>query len=431
MPAKRLIVISMDAMVGEDLEYLKEMDNFKMLMQNCARINKVRTIYPSNTYPVHVSIMTGAYPNKTGVTANEEFIVGERRLPWNWFSNVIKTQTIFDYAKKAGLKTASVFWPVTGNLKSVDYLVDEYWSQGPDDSFEDVFRRSGSSEEVMNKAVIHNLPLLVERKHPKADRFVFACACDMIKEFKPDLLMLHPANVDGARHDTGLFTESVTESLCWCDKWLGDIIKATKDAGVYDETNFVVLSDHGQLEIRRMVKPNVIFRENGLIRTDKNGKITDWDAYMLAGGLSAYIYLKDPSNRKVYDKVKNLLYTMKDQEVYGFSEVFTTEEINEKEHLSGDFSFVLETDGYTSFGNGWQRPYVRDTNPGEYHFAHGSHGHHPDKGPQPIFLAMGPDFKAGAELERRPIVDEAPTFAKILGFDMPTADGKPLVELLK
>ena len=54
----------------------------------------------------------------------------------------------------------------------------------------------------------------------------------------------------------------------------------------------------------------------------------------------------------------------------------------------------------------------------------------PDKGPQPIFIVKGLGFRKGVEVEQRPIIDEAPTYAKLLGTELPEADGKPIDELL-
>jgi len=54
----------------------------------------------------------------------------------------------------------------------------------------------------------------------------------------------------------------------------------------------------------------------------------------------------------------------------------------------------------------------------------------PDKGPQPIFIVKGPGFRKGVEVEQRPIIDDAPTYAKLLGTELPEADGKPIDELL-
>ena len=114
--------------------------------------------------------------------------------------------------------------------------------------------------------------------------------------------------------------------------------------------NFVLTSDHGQLEIKRVINPNVIFADHGLIKVGDDGNIADWDAYCLSGGLSALVFLKDPDNMEIYEKVYNLLQYMREEGIYGISQVFTEPEINEKEHLGGDFSFVPESDGFTSFG---------------------------------------------------------------------------------
>ena len=44
---------------------------------------------------------------------------------------------------------------------------------------------------------------------------------------------------------------------------------------------------------------------------------------------------------------------MRDEGIYGISEVLTTEEAEARDHLGGDFSFVIESDGYTSFSEDW------------------------------------------------------------------------------
>ena len=37
------------------------------------------------------------------------------------------------------------------------------------------------------------------------------------------------------------------------DKWLGEIIQATKNAGTYEDTNFIVLKDHGHPRVDKVV----------------------------------------------------------------------------------------------------------------------------------------------------------------------------------
>ena len=43
--------------------------------------------------------------------------------------------------------------------------------------------------------------------HPYIDEFIIACACDILREKQPDVLLIHPANIDGARHQYGVFHE--------------------------------------------------------------------------------------------------------------------------------------------------------------------------------------------------------------------------------
>ncbi len=427
---KHLIVISEDSMVFEDLETLKTLPNFSKIWEKTARVNRTRSLYPSITYPCHTSMSTGVYPDRHGIVNNEQNVLGEVSSTWHFFRDDVNVPDIFDAAKKQGLSTAAVFWPITGNHSSIDYLINEYWPQSPDETLRDCFANSGSSPEVMEKVVDKNLHMLVSRTHPYCDAFIHACACSIIREYKPNLLMVHPANIDAYRHQTGIFSPLVTHGLHEIDLWLGDIIKATKDAGIFDQTDFAITSDHGQLNINRTVSPNVVLADHGLIDVDEQGAFRDYTAFCKSTAMSAQVYLKNPEDRAAYDKTQGLLNDMCQEGIYGISRVYTAEEMKRDERLAGDFSFVIESDGYSSFTNHWTRPIVRNKDITDYRFGHATHGHFPDKGPQPTFLAFGPSFKPGAVIERRPLVDQPATFARVLGLDMGDIDGQVMEDLL-
>lgn len=433
MKERHVIVVSVDAMVYEDVEALSGMSAFRDRWPQMARVNRIRSVYPTITYPCHTTMQTGLYPEKHGIVNNESPVLCERSSAWQHERSLIHGKTIFDWAKEAGLSTAAVFWPVSGNDPSIDYLVNEYWPQTPDESTRDCFIHSGSSTEIMSRVVDPNLHLLENRnrKHPHCDAFVMACACSMVREFRPNLLMVHPANVDAYRHETGLFTNKVIQGLYETNLWFEYLIKAADDAGILENTDFFVVSDHGQMNVRRCVAPNVKLAEAGLIDVDENGEIRDWRAFCKSGGLSALVYLKNADNPKDYEDTKKVLDALCAEEVYGFSRVYTREEVAAEEHLDGDFSFVLETDDYTTFANDWQRPLVRPLDNRNYRLGRATHGHLPHKGPQPTLFAFGPHIRSGAVLENARLVDEAPTFAKALGIDMTGTDGRCLVELLK
>lgn len=428
--AKHLIVISEDAMVFEDLAELKTMPNFGRVMENAACVERVRSVYPTVTYPNHTSMRTGVYCGKHGIINNEQTILGEASSKWVFFNDSVKVHDIFDAAKGAGMTTAAVFWPVTGNHPHIDYLVNEYWPQTPEETTEQCFKNSGSSDEVIEKVVRPNMHLVdgMHRQHPHCDAFVHACACSMIREFKPNLLMIHPANIDAYRHHSGLFTSQVTHGLHEIDLWLGEILKAVRDAGIEEDTNIFIVSDHGQMNITRVIAINAVLAEKGLLTVDGEGRMTDYVAVAKSTGLSTQIYLKNPE--RDFDRVHKILSEMCEDGLYGFSRVYTAEEVKTEEGLYGDFSFVLETDGFTSFSNAFTRPLVRNIDISDYKFGRATHGHNPDRGPQPTLLAFGPDIRAGARVARRPIVDEAPTYAKLLNVELPDADGTAIDEIL-
>ena len=426
--ARHLIVISNDAMVYEDIETISKLPTMSQLWDRVARVDHVKSIYPTITYPCHCTMMTGVYPNKHGVINNEQLIMGELSSKWIHFRKSVTASTIFDWAKRAGLSTASVFWPVTGGDKNIDYLVNEYWPQSEGETTRQSFINSGSSPEVIEKVVDPNMPYVQgrDRQHPYCDKFIFGCACSIVREFKPNLLLIHPAHIDAYRHHTGVFTERVAQGHYETDMWLADLIKATIDAGIYEDTDFVVTSDHGQINIVRAVAPNVILAENGFIDVDADGKVADYRAFCKSSGASAHVFLKDPNDAAVRDSVYALLKRLAAEEVYGISEVLTREEADARYGLSGDFSFVLETDGYSSFSNAWQRPYLRPLDIRDYRFGHGTHGYMPEKGPQPTLFAFGPHVKAGAHISDANLVDDAPTFAKLLGIECGEVDGTPM-----
>lgn len=427
---RKMIVMSADALTYEDVEYMRQLPNYRKYLEGGSRVKKVRSIYPTITYPCHMTMCTGVWPEKHGVLGNYELMPGVDNPPWKWFHHSTKwTEDLFTAAKRAGLTTAAIFWPVTGCHPDIDYLIDEYWPQNGETDIRKVFARAGSSEEVLDiiEAQLQDCRI---RTHPASEEFQIRCAREIILKYQPDLLMLHPANVDAYRHQYGLFNNMVTKGVEETDQYIGQLMAAVEEAGLADRTDFILTSDHGQIDITRNVSPNVVFAEEGLIETDAEGKLTDWHAYCLSGGTQALVYLKDPSDQEIYEKTRKLLSDMAADGSYGFQEFYTEPEIRKKEHLGGDFSFVLETDGTTSFGERLNREAVNLCVPKDYRYGQATHGHMPDKGPQPVFSAKGPGFRENVTIETADLVDEAPTIARALGIELKDADGRVLEELL-
>lgn len=431
MKQQKLIVMSADALTYEDVEYqLQAMPNYRKYLSGGCRIKKVRSIYPTITYPCHTTMSSGVWSDKHGIEGNFQLMPGQKNLPWKWFWHWVKwKEDIFFAAKRAGLTTASVFWPVTGCHPAIDYLIAEYWPQPGDTDICEVYRRAGSSDAVLQIIKTQHQGCHI-RKHPETEEFQIRCICEMISRYQPDVLFLHTGDVDAARHSYGLFNDKVSSAVEDTDRYIGQIMSAVEDAGLLGQTNFVLTSDHGMIEIKRIININVLLADAGLITLTSDGKLKDWQAFCQSGGTMALIYLKDPSDRACYEKTYELLKRLSAEGIYGFREVMTEEEARSREHLGGDFSFAIDTDGYTAFGNGLTRPLVSDYEDNDYRYGHATHGHLPTKGLSPIFSAKGPGFREGVELETADLVDEAPTYARLLGLDLRGADGNALEQLL-
>ena len=204
-----------------------------------------------------------------------------------------------------------------------------------------------------------------------------------------------------------------------------------KEAEIFDNTDIVLLSDHGQIGITRTVYPNVYLREAGYITLTEDGKLNDWKAFVKSAGGSAQIYLKNPEDKEVYDGVYKLFSEMADAGLYGFEKVHTIDEVKEKYGLSGDFSFVLETDGYTGFAERITGKAVSAIDFADYSAGRGRHGHAPEKGPQPIFIANGPSFCKDVMLSQGDILNHAPTLAAVLGIELRGSVGVVERKILK
>jgi predicted AlkP superfamily pyrophosphatase or phosphodiesterase len=102
-------------------------------------------------------------------------------------------------------------------------LIDEYWTQGAGNSMEAAFARSGSSLEMI-KIIARYFSNMVEWEHPSLDYFIMNCTCDIIRQYKPEFMMIHPANIDGARHRYGTFNEKIDIAVEQTDRWIGQIM---------------------------------------------------------------------------------------------------------------------------------------------------------------------------------------------------------------
>jgi len=425
---RHLIVISVDALNKHDFEYINQLPNFKSFIDYGAYVREVDSVYPSLTYTAHTSIITGTYPDKHGIFTNEIATPSvPTKQPWFWFEKDIKVPTLFDYAHKANMITANVLWPVM-NEGPITYNMPEKWS---------VTGRSYTSE-VLKYASKNIYPMILKHfrkakgsKQPYLDNYTEAITIDMITKKKPNLLTVHLLELDQQRHVTGLMGPEIEDVLNRMDKRIGRIIEATKIAGIYDTTTFIILGDHGGTNFSHIVYLNKYFYDNGFIEVDHKNNITSWQVYANSCGGSVQIHIHKtatPAQREAIDMAIGKLCCQPETCI---KVSYTTAKAHELYDLDGNFAYVLEAnDGYI-FRNDIADAVIveRKDVPGSYNLDHGHDPNHPNL--KTLFMAKGVGIKAGASIPHSCIIDGGPTMAKLLGLEMTHVDGRILDELLE
>ena len=430
----KLFVISVDALVREDIAYLETKPNFSRIMAGRAEVDRVRSVYPALTYPAHATLITGCRPGKHGVCDNTPMkMYADKKPRFYLHTKYIRTEDLFAAAKRAGCTTAAVYWPVTAFNPNIDHNLNEYFFYFPGESeqLEETFARLGADEAAL-RAVREN-----RHRFPSArgsglninatfDNFLYGCTCSLIRNEKPDVLLVHACDVDSYRHYGGVFGSRVKTALDQTDLWLGEIADSMEAAGTFEQTNFVILSDHGHMNFDRVVRLNALLARGGFLDIASDGSIYNWQAFAKSNGMSAQIHLKDKADAKLRRDVYQYLQSLVKEGCWGIEQVFTEEETRELYGTFGPFAFTAESDGHTNFGDEWAEPPLVPAGS-----KISTHGYRPEKGPQPVFMGRGPAFRPGAVLPRAGLEDIAPTLARILGQELPQAEGLCLTGLLR
>lgn len=426
-----LIIISFDCLSALDFPIIKDLPHFQTILKNGAYVENVESIYPSVTYPCHTTIVTGKYPNRHGIINNTLLQPGRRSPDWNWFRSSIRCTTLYDEAKKANLTTAALLWPVTGKAK-IDYNMPEIFANRPWQNQIMVSLMSGTPlfQWDMNNRFGHIRNGLSQ---PELDDFVTASTVDTIKKKKPNLLMVHFTDLDTQRHEHGFSAEESIAAIHRHDGRLGQILHALKEAGIYENSTIVVLGDHSALDENKAVNLNVLFHKEQLITTNAKGKVLDWKAYCKSCDGSAYIYLNNPDDTTTLLHVKTMLESLAGKTDSGIESVLTGKEAGSK-GADSDCAFMIEAQKGYYFLEDIEGDYIKPISPedvkADHKYTLATHGYSPEKENYgTILMAAGKGIKP-ITLPSIRLIDEGPTFARLLGVSLGDTDGRVIEEIL-
>ncbi len=426
----KLLVFCLDALCSMDLEYMQTLPNLGRVMANGSYVRHAEPVYPSLTYPCHVSLITGNYVARHGVPHNERVKAGAPNQPWYNQRRDIQCNTLLDQAKQHGYSTCSISWPVTGGA-DFDLNMPMIVPMGYTGTEPIIFLKGNATQELLDRYYDRHAHCLIGPER-SLDRYTMALALDIIRDYRqPDVMLVKMCDLDSVRHVAGVDNEQVKQQLQIHDRQLGMIVDAIGERGDLENTNFVILGDHGQADIAHALNLNVLLKQRGYLRVDSQDNIVDYDAYCHSASLSAWIQLKDPDNLALKQEIHAYLLSLAEDEALGIGHVLTKDEAAADYHLSGPFDFILEGKKPIAFGSAWAGDQVfGKPEYGGYTPLRASHGGLPFKDETTTFIASGPNVRPGAVVERRSIVDDAPTMARMLGFDLPEVDGRPIEEMV-
>ncbi|MGE3779451.1 MAG: alkaline phosphatase family protein, partial [Pirellulaceae bacterium] len=342
-------------------------------------------------------------------------------------AEAIRVPTLYDVAHAAGLKCGSVIWPCCNNATTLDWVI-------PDSNKPDLHARyttPGFVAELQRAGIdISSLGTWGWNKQysgPRDDLYT-RVALYLLEQRQANLVLLHLITPDGVEHTYGPHTPEAYIAVAEADAHIRRIWDALQRPPLAGKSALFVTSDHGFAPIRRVIRPNVVLKELGLIQTDEANKVTQRQAWSVAQGGSAFLYLLGDSRTDA----RRAELTAAMGRLEGVERVLSPAEFAALGLPAPDANpqapdLILTTGpGYT-FAN---EVTGESVGPGSESLK-GTHGHLPEPAyMHATFVAAGAGIRRGAQLPLVRNTDVAPTVAQLLGLPFPTTDGRVLSEFL-
>jgi predicted AlkP superfamily pyrophosphatase or phosphodiesterase len=326
--------------------------------------------YPSLTFPNHISIITGLYPEHHGIVANSfwdptreqtyVYTQTQSNSDGSWYSGT----PLWVLAEQQGMRSACLFWP-------------------------------GSEAEIQGKRPSYYLHFDEKLDDEKRVDQVVAWL-KLPPELRPHFITLYYSNVDHAGHIYGPDSEEVRAAVHHVDAMVGDLLM--KIASLHLPVDVVVVADHGMVTLQ-------------------GGPVT----------LSDFADLSD------FHTEGALLYPKPDADVQETYEEFLAHpDPRFKIYRRADLPAYLHFDANPRVGDPVvvpTGPFTLRASASEAEGTNkhrGGHGFNPRTMPEmkAIFFAGGPDIRPGVQLKPFENVNIYPFIAEILGLTPPAVDGR-------
>lgn len=390
LPTRSLIIVSID---GLDSRFFRDADRFHIKIPTLRKLAAsglmadVIGMAPTLDWPSHAMIATGVPSDLNGIPDNTPR-AGKPNDRY-WSEKDLKVTPIWRAASLKGLKTATIYWPSSVDAH-VNFDCPEYWEGAADSAV--------SFDQITPKCT----PGLIDRVAKWDNSFVAPLWDDsvgidvmrfLLTHEKLDLIMLHLPELDTEQHETGAMSIYSRKILENDDELLGTALQR-----IPANTLIAIVSDHGFDTESYVVRPKVMLKAAGLS-----------DAVEVKYGLIVATNLRAAAQLR-----KSIGARMS-----GIAREVPMVEIRKLAPAAEIRGWVAAFDTTLGFIAN-EETHGSAVSAGNHKGVHGLWPTHDAS--RPVFILAGPGVKH-VRLMDISILDEAPTFADILGVKLPRAKG--------
>jgi predicted AlkP superfamily pyrophosphatase or phosphodiesterase len=330
---------------------------------------------------------------------------------WYWYARDMAAPTLPGAVRARGLRAAAVNWPVTVGL-DVDFLVPEFGRSRHRESLSLLAALSKPASLIDDVEASRGQPL----PWPLTDAARVEIASWIIRVHRPHLLLLHIFETDDTQHVYGLGSPEATKAIVDADRHVAALLQAVEAAGLRARTNVVVVSDHGFLPIHQQLQLNALLKREGWLDVDSTGRVSRWDVYFQPSGGSGFVFLQNPDDAALRDRVRALLAKAAADPANGIERVLSGEDLRA---LGADPRASFAVDMRDGFYTGAAHDQLIAPATGK-----GGHGFHPSRPDLRASLIMaGPQVPRAGSLGVVRMTQIGPTIASWFGVALsPKAD---------
>lgn len=371
-----VIVLSLDG-VRHDYPDRDELPAFARIGREGVRAKALIPVFPSSTFPNHVSLATGVPVDVHGMVSNEFFDRQGRSFKYGNDASWIRSEPIWVTAERQGRRTATFFW--VGSETDWEGTGATYRMTPFDSSIDEA---------------------------TKVDQ-IFAWL-DLEPTKRPQLILSWWHGADGAGHRTGPDSDDTRLQLRGQDRELARLLAGLDKRAAWPHTTLLLVSDHGMTAINQTVDPGAALDAGGVT-----------GARIWSAGSVASVFLDDPTQ---VEAAVTALNSVAGVRAFPRAEIPRALRFDDAERV-GDV--VALTDAPRVLGRAWSLKGVGV----RLGYTRGAHGFDPTTHPEMngIFFAMGRGVPPGLVTPPVSALDLAPTIAALLAIDPPPlAEGKPV-----